>query len=976
MIAAVAALAVLGLRYQDPAPAWIEDSFEDFADGRCDAAGQNLYVARDGTVRTIHRFDLNQDGYLDLIFNSTHDTSSYLPAVSCSVASGRTLQRSTLPVEGSIRVVVDDLNRDGRLDAVFCPNDSGLQNARRFLTILWGGPEGWIARRANGLLPVHAARALAIADLDRDGWRDIAVLNGTAWMPGQPAGAIVRIFWGSESGFLLGRARDIGVPGAIDLGAADFDADGAPDLAVLAGDRIRLFWSGQARDAVKLAAGDLALPPKSTARVLTAGDSDGDGRPDLVVGTEAGRVLVLPARANRSFGPLTSLAASSASHIAVGDLDGDRRPDLVLTNFVQGRALGGESAGAARGSRPDVRIFWGEAAGFDSRAATALEVANATASAIGDLDGDGLSDLAVSVYQDDRSFGGESAIFFNAGRRRFERANQSVRTDGGAHVAYARPEQGVPARAVFASSTAGTLGEAVPLDVYWGGPGGFDLARHWEIPFRSGYESSAADLNADGYVDLIAMNSQHGGATDDPFAGANIFWGSKSGFDLEKRRTVLAERNLASSIVADLDRDGFLDLVLGAFASPGQPNRLVIYHGSASGYSRSRRVELPAEGNSTSTALADFNRDDWLDIAVVSAERDLVRIFWGSKSGFDAARQTNLHVSYAISLETADCNADGWLDLVVGSYADRSTGSHDTGLTVFWGSREGFRAWDAQWLPGFSPVGPVVADFDADGHLDLFSPHYLGQLTRESLPSYLYWGGPGSFDSRRRTILITDSAHDAMAGDFDRDGRLDLAVSCHSRDGDHHTASKVFYNDGQRFRNPRVQELPTRGTHWMWDQDMGHIYDRQWRQSYESSAFRWNAPAVAGRLDHRADVPPGTRLTFEVRSAPGERELEGVAWRAVEAGRFTVNAGDRALQYRATFHSDNGDRYPVVDRVELALKSELAAGARAGAELVLPVTVPSVDPKLGFRGFQETPWNMIIIAHRSNAMASSSCVSF
>ena len=66
------------------------------------------------------------------------------------------------------------------------------------------------------------------------------------------------------------------------------------------------------------------------------------------------------------------------------------------------------------------------------------------------------------------------------------------------------------------------------------------------------------------------MNSQHGGAGDDPFAGANIFWGSPSGFDLEKRRTVLRERNLASSTVADLDRDGFLDLVLGAFTLTGR----------------------------------------------------------------------------------------------------------------------------------------------------------------------------------------------------------------------------------------------------------------------------------------------------------------------------------------------------------------------------------------------------------------------
>lgn len=38
---------------------WVEETFDDFRDGKLDAAGQNIYVSRDGTIRTIHRFDLN-----------------------------------------------------------------------------------------------------------------------------------------------------------------------------------------------------------------------------------------------------------------------------------------------------------------------------------------------------------------------------------------------------------------------------------------------------------------------------------------------------------------------------------------------------------------------------------------------------------------------------------------------------------------------------------------------------------------------------------------------------------------------------------------------------------------------------------------------------------------------------------------------------------------------------------------------------
>src|SRR5436309_16003433 len=73
----------------EEADRFIDDSFEDFAAGKLDAGGQNLYVSRDGKVRTINRFDLNGDGHIDLLFNCTHDTYQMLPATAGSVAKDR-----------------------------------------------------------------------------------------------------------------------------------------------------------------------------------------------------------------------------------------------------------------------------------------------------------------------------------------------------------------------------------------------------------------------------------------------------------------------------------------------------------------------------------------------------------------------------------------------------------------------------------------------------------------------------------------------------------------------------------------------------------------------------------------------------------------------------------------------------------------------------------------------------------------------
>lgn len=898
----------------------VEDSFADFVDGTLDASGQNLYVSRDGRVRAIHRFDLNQDGWIDLLFNSTHDTRNFVAATLGTAETEQETRSTRLPVQGSSRVALGDLNRDGWLDAVFCPNDSGLQHPRRFVTLAYGGAAGWNPRRLNGMLPTQAAVDVAIADLNADRWPDIAVLNGPAWRPGQPEGSIARVYWGSAAGYLLSRYQDFGVPEAVALAASDFDQDGARDLAVLrASGRIRILWSGET--------GKEPTPTETRTsmaggRCLTAGDVNGDGRADLVVGTGADTVVVLPAAPSRRWREPLNVPAHPATQVAIGDLDGDRVPDLVLTNFELSRALGGEAAGAADPDHDAVQILWGGADGYSRDRALALPVRQAAAAAIGDLDGDGLADLTIAIHQGQLSYTAESVYYRGARDRQLRLASKGFETEGAIHVTYAPAERTVPARVLFANSVGGTLREEVPLQLYWGGKEGFSPARRVDIPFRSGYESTCADFNRDGFPDLLSLNSQHAGAAarNDPQRGVNLFWGGATGFDFTRRRTVLPESNLGTSNTADLDRDGYLDLVLGAFDAPAGtgPTKVIVRYGNAQGFGR--RVEIQCDGRSTGSCIADFNGDGWLDIAATSTYKDLVRIFWGSPDGFDPEKQAQLEVPYAISLESADLNNDGRLDLVVGAYHDTNTREHDPGIAIFWGSNTGFHNWDSQRLPAWAPVGPCVADWDRDGYLDLFVPNYLGETMRGGVPSYLYWGGKDGFDPNRRTSLTTDSAHDALAADFDKDGRLDLAISCHSKDGDHRTDSRVVYGDGRRFANPRVALLPTHGTHWMWDQDMGHAYDRKWRQTYTSSVLPFDGTATAGTLRSVADLPTGTRLTFQVRSGPTDLALGRAAWRSLRSGEFTLNPGDRRLQYRAEFVSDNGDRYPVLDRVEVVVR--------------------------------------------------------
>ncbi|MFN0170093.1 MAG: FG-GAP repeat domain-containing protein [Bryobacteraceae bacterium] len=892
---------------------WTEDSFEDFADGHLDEGGQNLYVSRDGAIRTIHRFDLNQDGFIDLLFNSTHDYSYLVPATQAVVISGRRFRLAEFAVEGSTSVVLDDLNRDGRLDAVFCPNYSGLQNERRFVKILWGSEQGFSPQRVNGLLPVMGASAIATADLNHDTWPDIAVLNQEAWLPRQPEGKIIRVFWGGPGGFLLTRYRDFGVQDAIHLASADFDGDGGTDLAVLSkSGLITLIWSGRAeRTEVRV--------PEGAASVA-AGDVNGDGRPDLAVGSSHRALHLLTALPGRKWAAAKTVEALSASHVALGDLDGDGKADLILTDSALAKALGGEVTGTTQTAGAPIQILWGADSGFSNDRSTKVAEANASATTIGDVDGDGKADLAVAVFQSAGKLEGESVVYFGGGNRKFER-RAGIKTRGAAGVALVPREQSVPPRLLFANSLGGTVGEKVTTQLYWGGPNGFDPANRWEMKLQSGYESSAADFNLDGYADLVVVNSGHAGAAaaGDPTLGANILWGSAGGFRPESKRTVLREGNLGSTNIADLNRDGYLDLVLGAFESADKQDRLVIYYGSAQGFSRDHRVALQQDGRAVSAMIADFNRDEWLDIAMVDLPADKVRIYWGSPQGHSPSRQATIDVPAAVSLEAADLNRDGHLDLIVGSYQDKVSLTHDAGTFIFWGSPQGFRSWDSQWLPGFAPISHVVADFDGDGFLDIFSPHYLGNGTREALPTYLYWGSAEGFHPRRRSILFADSSDDGLAADFDRDGKLDLAVVCHTQDGDHHTVAKIFYNDGKRFANPRVVELPVTGPHWMWDQDMGHVANRRFEQVYVSSVFRLNSEMKRVSLERKAETPPGTRLEFAVRSAAAGQELGRQPWIPVRPDGFQLSPGASQIQYRATFVSDNGDRYPILNQVHVRL---------------------------------------------------------
>ena len=51
---------------------WTENSFKDFKDGTFSDEGANMYVSHNGRIQAINRWDVNNDGNVDILCVNSH----------------------------------------------------------------------------------------------------------------------------------------------------------------------------------------------------------------------------------------------------------------------------------------------------------------------------------------------------------------------------------------------------------------------------------------------------------------------------------------------------------------------------------------------------------------------------------------------------------------------------------------------------------------------------------------------------------------------------------------------------------------------------------------------------------------------------------------------------------------------------------------------------------------------------------------
>jgi hypothetical protein len=285
------------------------------------------------------------------------------------------------------------------------------------------------------------------------------------------------------------------------------------------------------------------------------------------------------------------------------------------------------------------------------------------------------------------------------------------------------------------------------------GDGSFGSSNDYPVG-RSPSSVAVADFNADGWRDLVTANRSEGTVSvlinngNGTFrAGTPYKVGTSPIFAVAGK----LGRESGVGIVALNTGDSTISVIQDGGIGTG----VTVTNYDVGGY------------RATSLALADFDQDATIDIAVITAYHPgATRVFLNRGDGkFDTPIDSRSG-SFSSSVAIGDFNRDAKMDLVT---ADSG------GTTVLMGNGNGTFTRLTNYVTLGRVIAVAVGDFNGDGDLDHIALNTTF-LTNDNLVTVLLANGDGTF-TRTSDYAVGKVASSIAIADFNNDGKLDIAVA-------------------------------------------------------------------------------------------------------------------------------------------------------------------------------------------------------